>query len=204
MNYYIDIDSFKEVIATGVDYSDIVTDGTVQSRLRFAKQRTGYGFKYFLICPNCGCRRTKLYYSNEEYLCRCCYPYNIYRTVQNCPRGGYKYIAYMMGRFAERHGIELKKGPFNYVYYQKPAHRKESWWVKDLNVLQALENMRHQSLAFNKHWNTKTIKSVLTWTNSCLYIFDLSDMQNYCNRIFWDKGVDMQIPSTSGAGVPPG
>jgi hypothetical protein len=194
MNFYIDINSFKEEIADGFDYLDFITGGTLQSRLRFAKQRTGYGFKHFLICPNCGSRRTKLYYYNEDYLCRCCYPINIYGNIQNSSKGGYKYIAYKMKRFADTKGIELVNGPFNYACYQKPAHRKEASWVKDLIVLQALENMRYQSLAFNKRWNTKTVKSVLTWTNTFLYIFDLSDMQDRCNRIFWDKGVDLKIP----------
>lgn len=92
------------------------------------------------------------------------------------------------------HGIELKKGPFEYFCYEKPANRKESSWVNDLSVLQALENMRYQSIAFNKNWGIKTVKSVLTRTNTLLYLFNLSDMQNRRNRIFWDNGVDMRLP----------
>lgn len=41
-----------------------------------AKQRTGYGYKTFFICPECGARRVKLYYEDGEYLCRKCLKLN--------------------------------------------------------------------------------------------------------------------------------
>jgi hypothetical protein len=186
MNYYIDIDSFKEDIATGVDYSDIVTDGIVQSRIRFAKQRTGYGFKYFLICPNCGSRRTKLYYFNESYLCRQCYPNNIHRLTQHSAKGGYKDISNRMSRFGERHGIEFDRHPFHYYNHEVPKYKHREKWFENLAIMQALANMRFQTIFMKKRWSRETIKSVLSGTNQFLYLFELDEIDEYI--LDWDSG----------------
>lgn len=188
MHYFIDIKDFKEEIATGCDHSDIVTSGSIKNRIHFVKQKTGYGVKSFFICHNCCTRHTKLYYYHNQYVCRLCYPFNIYKNIQNVPKGGSKYIAYRMYRYAETKGIDLRKGPFNYTQYEVPTNKKSNTWVDHLTVLQALENMRCQSIAFKKRWDIKTVNSVLTMSNTCLYLFDLSEMLDYNNRIFWDKG----------------
>lgn len=193
MYYCIGIDQFKKDIAVDSKYMDLSMNGHSYCRIYLSKQKTGYGFKHFMICPICGSRHTELFYYNAKFMCRKCYPKNIYKGIQNIPRGGNKYIAYRMHRYAAAQSIEIKRFPFNYADYEKPVHRKESTWVKNLEVLQALENMRYQSLAYHKEWSSKTIKSILTWNNSLMYLFDLSEMQDRRNLIYWDKGVDLDI-----------
>jgi hypothetical protein len=39
-------------------------------------QKTGYGYKSFFVCPECGASRVKLYYQDGEYLCRKCLKLN--------------------------------------------------------------------------------------------------------------------------------
>lgn len=189
MNYYVDIMDFKEYIEAGYDYADVLINESTQTRLNFTKQKTGYGFKHFFICPVCGTRRSKLYQHQDKYICRTCYPHNVYRTIQNVPKGGNKYIGYRMKRYAEAHNIELKRFPFNYAEYEKPINRKGNGWADELTVLQALENMRYQTYSNNKRWSSKTINSVINWNNSLLYLFDLSEILDNC--IHWDKGLDM-------------
>jgi ribosomal protein S14 len=190
MNYFISIEDFKEDTEAGREYSDFIPKDGTPSRVYFAKQKTGYGYKHYLICTRCGTRHTKLYSYHDLYICRSCFPGNVYRIIQNKITGGNDYIAYRMKRFAEAKGIKLKRFPFNYFEYDgKPKYKHWDTWSGNLEVLQALENMRYQSYAYGKRWSSKTVKSILTRTNSLLYLFDLSEMHEY--QIFWDKGIDM-------------
>lgn len=189
MNFFISIDSFRADIAAGHEYLDIATDEYICNRIHFSRQKTGYGFKYFMICPKCGSRHTELYYHKEQFICRNCYPFNIYKRIQNCTKGGSKYIGYRMERYAIDHDIEIKNFPFNCIDYDKPEGVKTSVWIKNITILQALENMRYQALAYNKSWSSKVVKSVLNWNNLYLYLFDLSDLLDRRNRIPWDAGI---------------
>ncbi len=191
MNYFVDIEQFIDDIKAGYDHSDFYEGGNIH-RVYFAKQRTGYGYKHFLLCSQCGTKRTKLYEYCGRYMCRSCYPFNVYVIIQNKAQGGNDYIAYKMKRFAEAHGIVLKHFPFNYVEYDgKPKYKHWDTWSENIEVLQALENMRFQSIFYSKRWNSKTVNSILTRTNSLLYLYDLSEMQDRRYIIPWDKGIDM-------------
>jgi len=198
MNYYIDVEQIKE-IAEGKSCIDLLVGGMVGNRIYLTKQKTGYGEKIFLKCPQCGSRRTQLYFDKGIYICRDCFPKNIYRSIQNSTKGGRKYIVYKMERFAESRGIKIKRLPFSYWDCDRSKYKHEQEWVDDLTVLQALENMRFQTLAIDKLWSTKTIKSVLSWRNTLLYIYDLSEISDY--MIDWDLGVDMKILNTKDDGI---
>lgn len=187
----IGIEQFKGDITSGSEYIDLFIVGQTSKRVYLSRQRTGYGYKHFMICPICGTRHVELYLYQEKLMCRNCYPTNIYSGIQNRTKGGYTNIGYRMHRYAATHKITIKRFPFNYAEYRKPKNRKESSWVNNLIVLQALENMRYQAHAYHKEWSSRTIKSILTWNNSLMYIFDLSEIQDRHNLILWDNGVDM-------------
>lgn len=195
MYYYIGIEQFKGDIAPDNKYIDLLVGGCKSVRVYLSKQKTGYGYKNFMVCPVCGTRHVKLYLYNQKLICRNCYPDNIYDGIQHPVKGGNKSIAYRMCRYAISHGITIKRFPFNYMDYEseRPKGRKESSWVDSLIVLQALENMRYQSHAYHKEWSNKTIKSILTWNNLLMYLFNLSEMQDMKNLIKWDNGVGMDL-----------
>lgn len=187
MDYFIDIESFKDYIIAGHEWVDITTSGQIKNRINFTKQKTGYGFKCFLVCPKCGSRCTKLYYYCDSYLCRCCYPRNIYRITQHTIKGGYEHISNIMYHFGKRHGFEFARHPFHYYKFEVPKHKHREKWLHNLAIMQALANMRFQSIFLKRRWSNETIKSVLSGRNALLYLYDLSDIDEYI--LDWDKGM---------------
>jgi hypothetical protein len=187
MHYFIEISQFKEQITAESTYIDITIGSCFSGRIYLSKQKTGFGYKHFMICQKCNTRHTELFYYEKSFICRKCYPENIYYEIQHRAKGGNKYIAYIMRRYAEKIGIAIKRFPFCYEDYEKPKYRKDKW-VNDLKVLQALEDMRYQTIAYNKRWSNKTIKSVLTWNNLSLYWLDIWEIQDRCIRIMWEQG----------------
>jgi hypothetical protein len=154
-----------------------------------SKQITGYGEKVFMVCPGCGRRRTKLYLLNGHLLCRSCYPINVYRGIQNTTKGGCDYISYKMYRFGMSHGFEFERHPFHYYNFDMPKYKNRNKWLLNLTIMQALANMRFQTIFCRRIWDTNTLKSVLSGKNSLLYIYDPEDMDEFCMN--WDAGVDM-------------
>lgn len=189
----IGIEQLKGDILPDSKYIDLLVDGRESIRIHLSRQRTGYGYKNFMVCPVCGTRHIELFLYSQMLICRNCYPDNIYEGIQHPKKGGYKSIAYRMQRYASTHGITIKKFPFNYVDYERPINRKESSWVNNLIVLQALENMRYQTFTCHKEWSSNTIRSVLTWSNTLMYLFNISEIQDRKNLISWDNGVDMKL-----------
>ncbi len=193
MYYSIGLEQFKGDIENNSEYIDVTVDKRESLRVFLSKQRTGYGYKNFMICPFCGTRHIRLYLCNQKLMCRKCFPENVYSGIQHHNKGGNKDIAYRIYRYAAAHGVTIKRFPFNYWEYDKPKNRKEASWVNILTVLQALEDMRYQTIAYHKIWNSKTIKSILTWTNTLMYLFDLSEIQDRQKLICWDNGVNMNF-----------
>lgn len=190
MHYYVAVEDVKKEIKSNARKVDmLLKDMPLQVELE--KQKTGYGEKVFLKCPQCGKRRTELYLDYDVLSCRKCYSKNIYAGIQNHCVGGCQYIGYRMRRYAISHNIDIVKFPFRYFDYNKPSNRKTQSWLDDITVLQALENMRMQAHFYSKRWSSKTVNSVLTWNNSMMYTNDLGDMVDYI--IEWDKGVDMNL-----------
>lgn len=188
--YYIDVKDVMEVMREseypGTDqYNTYLSVEGQPFCVKIAYQKTGFGEKSFLCCPECGSRRVKLYLYSGRLLCRDCLPYSIYRGLTHTTKGGYKYIKYRMQRLAANNGIILK-GPFCYYNYPNPKGKNDDAWEMVLKKLQALENMRIQALSFNKRYSEKTIRSVLQEKNVLLYILDLYDIDRYFYN--WDKG----------------
>lgn len=188
MIWYLTIDEVKKFMNHNDAEVHFLWDN-LTLHVELVKQKTGYGEKLFMKCPVCGIRRTDLFFNKDKLVCRNCYPKNIYSGIQNHSVGGFKYIYYRMKQYALKHNIEIVRFPFHYFDYNKPRNRKEQSWLDNITVLQALENMRTQAHCYNKCWSTKTVRSVLTWNNSMMYINNLGDMVDYI--IEWDKGVDM-------------
>lgn len=133
-------------------------------RVDLAYQKTGFGEKAFLICPQCGSRRVKLYQYRNGLICREYLPVSPYHGLTHTTRGGWKSIAYRMDRLARKHGLVIK-GPFCYLNYPKPKGKNDDWSTL-LARLQALENMRNQGIFFGKTYSVKTINSVLQGRNA--------------------------------------
>jgi len=188
LDRYIAIEDLMEIINKN-DEELYVSCNDVPYRIDFTKQKTGFGEKIFMVCPRCGYRRTKLYLLNGRLLCRRCYPINVYREIQNTTKGGCDYLSYKMYRFGKAHGFDFERHPFHYYNFDMPKYKHHDKWQENLNIMQALANMRFQTIFLRRIWNKDTINSVLTRTNSLLYLYDLEDMEKYCMN--WDVGVDM-------------
>jgi hypothetical protein len=188
--YYIDVKKVMEIIKEsnypGTDRSNAYLSVENQPfHVRIAYQKTGFGEKSFLCCPECGSRRVKLYLDRKALLCRKCLPYSIYSGLTHSTEGGKKYIRYIMERVAMKNGIVLKV-PFYYGDYPKPRGKNEDEWVMMLSKLQALENMRNQAIFLNKRYSRRTIRSVLREKNIFLYVCELYDIDRYFYN--WDIG----------------
>lgn len=95
MNYYIEITGFEQ----GYNYrckeanlfydykSDkemiIYKDDKLLNRIGIARQKTGFGYKRYFICPVCKGRRTRLYSDNKGFVCRNCLDVDIYAARKN-------------------------------------------------------------------------------------------------------------------------
>ncbi len=129
-------------------------------RVQFNRVKVGYGIKIFFSCPLCGANCEILYYEKGWYCCFDCCSVKPYRGIQNSTKGGYEYISYKMERFAMKCGIGRFDYPFDYEKHPRPKGKHKDKWEKNLSIMQCLENMRSQSIFFNKIWDSKTIQSV--------------------------------------------
>ncbi len=118
--------------------------------------KVGFGFRNYLICPECGNRFVKLYLCGNRFVCRKCGKVPVYSGIQNTTKGGYKEIQYRMERYAGKHKIQFEY-PFDYLDFVFDQKDPEA-----LRVLQALENMRCQSIFFGVKYSSSTIRSVLS------------------------------------------
>ncbi|NMF06581.1 hypothetical protein ACUH7Y_25465 [Clostridium beijerinckii] len=53
------------------------------NKIGISKQKTGFGYKRFFICPVCKERHTRLYDTNKGFVCRNCLNVNIYSGRKN-------------------------------------------------------------------------------------------------------------------------
>ena len=192
--YYIDV---KDIAETGT----YIINGDSKNTIEVTEQKTGFGYKLFLVCPRCGARRTKLYMQDNNLICRSCIPMNIYEPIQNGTKGGTRYIDYRMRKIARKYGIKIVL-PFNYITMalSRPKYVRCDTWEKVARQLQVLQSFRAQSIycGIGKHkiYSVKEINYVL---NNCLYVYDLDELYDYMfgidwTRIIeWHKGLDKQI-----------
>lgn len=183
---FIEIKQFKKL--TDVDKQKAVIKwGEYQQTLYFSKVKVGYGYKKFFVCPCCGEYKTKLYLDkNQIFKCVNCCSVKPYNGIQNTTKGGDDYIDYKMIRFAIKVGIGKYEYPFDYCQHPCPKGKHKEKWNQNLHILQAMENMRFQSIFFEKVWDVKTIRSVETGNNKYLSC-TLKDLKN--QFIPFDRGI---------------
>ena len=134
----------------------------------FGSVKVGYGTRYYFICPVCGKYREELIFNGTIFTCFSCAGVNPYAGIQQSTRGGETFITYKMYRYARTHKIEGFHFPFSFYDYPRPKRRNPQKWHDAIKILQALENMRNQSIFFSRVWNVKTIRSVERGTNAYL------------------------------------
>lgn len=174
---YIEIKDIKKLIDAG--YTVIKAKwADKQQKIYLKKLQVGKGERTFFICPCCGSNANKLYLDKFGYKCIHCTSLKVYSGIQNTTKGGYSYIEYKMERYAKNNGIGTFDYPFDYMQHPKPKWKHYDKWDRDLAVLQALENMRMQSICFNKIWDTQTIRNVINGRNKFLAL-SLTKLKRY-------------------------
>ncbi|MFV0343447.1 MAG: hypothetical protein ACK5JH_11275 [Anaerocolumna sp.] len=187
MRYFVTVNDIKSILnidnAPAVDF--LCNDKQVHVDL--ARQKTGFGYKVFMVCPRCGSHRSELYMYRDNLICRDCYPVRVYKTRQDSTDGGYEEITYRMNRLAARYGIHIKQ-PFDYyqLINKKPKNMHQRTWERIIRQLQLLANMRFQALFFKTKYSPKAIRYALS---HCLYLFSLYDMGKYV--IDWQRCIDI-------------
>ncbi len=144
------------------------------------KQKTGFGYKSFFICPCCGEVRAKLYYSNEadELRCRSCINENVYKYRTNLyDEGGTDLIYYKMFKLAKSIGIDPKdlKFPFEPLMYHlnKPKYMRYEKFSTAIRQLIILEQLRMNVITFKTKYSAKYINQLLE--NIALQSYDDMD-----------------------------
>ena len=97
-------------------------------------------------------------------MCRECGDVPVYKGIQNNTKGGYDEIGYRMQRYAAAHDIQFSF-PFDYMAFVLDDRCSLNSFRVSLKILQGLENMRSQSIFYQKRYSNKTIKAVLTGTH---------------------------------------
>lgn len=127
---------------------------------RTAEQKTGFGVKRFLICPNCGARRVKLVHVRGKTYCHGCAPFNVYAERCNLyDSGGTALIVYHLKKLARSAKITIR-WPFDCMdhTFSKPAGMRWERWSMTLKKLQALEQMRFCAIFLQCRYTAKDIK----------------------------------------------
>lgn len=183
----INIKDFSKMIEKGSRYV-VVLYGSTKYKLIFSTVKVGYGEKLFLSCPICGKNKCTLFYKNNLFRCSECCSINLYKGIQNTTKGGEAYLEYKMNRFAMRCGIGEFEYPFDFHKYPRPKGKHKENWNTNLAIMQCLENMRSQSIFFQKIWNSKTIQSVERKKNKYL-LYPLPLLEKYFYD--FDKGITL-------------
>lgn len=145
--------------------------------IAITKQKTGYGYKRFFLCPWCGNRVQYLYLCNEATIkCRHCLPYRVYKNRTDVYPGGEQHLANLMCKIACENNIRFDF-PFDYVsiFFKRPKYMRHKKWERILRQLQTLENMRFMIIISKGTIDIKVIKYYL---NKGLYDFTLTELKN--------------------------
>lgn len=151
-----------------------------------SKQKTGFGYKSFFICPICGERRTKVYcYEGKKvFKCRNCIGRNIYSERCNLYDGGgtdlieYKFFEIIseldLSKTSKKRHI-----PFDSRYYGpcKPKYMRYEKFELILKQLTALSAMRDTVIFQKCSYSTQYVNGLLN-SNSLkkLKIMDIPDI----------------------------
>lgn len=164
--------------------SIVATVNGEKYRLQLSEQKTGFGVRKFLVCPECERRKTKLFIIAPKtgFKCADCIGLNLYRGIQNGTKGGYSELRYRMERYAAKNGITIKSYPFNFAEYNDDPRSEKPRFQRALKILQALENMRGQNIFFKTTYKPGEIKAVLTGKHPNLQRYSIFDLQRYYYR----------------------
>lgn len=123
-NLFYDYKSNNEMI--------IYKDNVILHRISIARQKTGYGYKRYFICPVCGGRRTRLYTSDKGFVCRNCLDIDIYAARKNMYDENIEnVIKYKIIKLFKKLSNPIPKfcmiDMVQYIPY-KPKHMKEEYY----------------------------------------------------------------------------
>lgn len=165
--------------------SIVATVNGEKYRLQLSEQKTGFGVRKFLVCPECERRKTKLFIEivpKTGFKCADCMGLNLYRGIQNGTKGGYLELHYRMERYAAKNGIAIKSYPFNFAEYLDDPRAEKPRFQRALKILQALENMRGQNIFFKTTYKPGNIKAVLTGKHPNLQRYSTRELQQFYYR----------------------
>lgn len=147
--------------------------------VQLAEQRTGFGKRKFLVCPECERRTMRLYRrAGTPFVCDKCAGVNLYKPIQNGTRGGYIELSYRMERYATKQNITFSC-PFDYAEFANDPRNGDAAFRKSLMILQSLENMRSQNIFFKTTYSQAKIKAVLTGKHPLLSEKSLYEMKRW-------------------------
>ena len=150
----------KEPMVTEVQ--DIVID----------KQKTGFGYKSFFVCSECGERRTKLYYKYGMFICRSCCDENIYKHRTNIyDEGGEGLIIYKINKLAKKLGVKSNEiiYPINKLnfLYKRPKYMRHKEFETILRQLEILEELRFNVIFLNAKYSASEINKLIDIRGDC-------------------------------------
>lgn len=164
--------SFNREIAFSLE-SDLLIVGSCEVAIGY--QKTGYGYKRFLHCPDCGSRRERLYLINAETItCRKCADLKYIRPKLN-DESGLQVIDHDMLKIASKLQFKgslqelialllLKPQHALYSLLPKPKHMNRFKYKKLIQELFDLNLGRDEVLFFkNVNWHQKYRKRKQTY-----------------------------------------
>ena len=104
-----------------------------------------------------------------------------------------------MERYAKKNNIEIVRFPFNYMDYiqdERPMKKGKDSFRMKLKVLQALENMRFQTIMMKKTFSNQAIRKVISEKHPILQKVSLKDMTMIWYDWESDSGKGFTIPAS--------
>ena len=157
-----------------------------EQELNIAIQKTGFGERKFLVCPECGERRVKLYKPDNSSLfkCRSCIGKNIYSERCNLYDGGgtalieYKFFE-IISQLDLSETSKKRHIPFDARHYGscKPKYMRHKKFELILKQLTALSAMRDTVILQKCSYSTQYVNGLLN-SNALkkLKIMDIPDI----------------------------
>lgn len=175
--YIVRMKEVRKAISEGSGGFRTVLDGK-EYRFGLSWQKTGFGQRCFMVCPACGKRFASLYIKDQRIRCRKCAGINPYYPIQFTTKGGYAELEYRMRNLAAKHDITFTL-PFDYQAFLFDQRLQKESFQEVIRILQALENMRAQSIFFNKTYPARHIKAVLMGRHPTLSGRSLQELRDY-------------------------
>lgn len=136
------------------------------------KQKTGFGYKSFFVCSECGERRTKLYYKFGMFICRNCCNENVYKHRTNIyDEGGEGLIVYKINKLAKKLGVRATevKYPISRLDFfdKRPKYMRYKEFEVILSQLEILEELRFNAIFFGTKYSASEINKLINISGDC-------------------------------------